>query len=66
MSSDENTHLRLQRIENLRAKLRARSGSTLYAENCEAIKLQIENLEKAHALEMSYASQENEDGAENS
>lgn len=66
MSSDENTHPRLQRIENLRAKLRARSGSTLYAENCEAIKLQIENLEKAHAIETSYVAQEETSGAENS
>lgn len=45
-------HPRLARIANLKAKLRARGGKPGYEKNCEEIREQIANLEKAHAEEM--------------
>lgn len=66
MSSDEPIHPRLQRIENLRAKLRARSGAgrQLFKENCQAIEQEIARLEKIHTEEL--ASQETSDGSTDS
>lgn len=44
-------HPRLARIENLKAKLRARDGKPGYEKNCDEIREQIANLEKAHLEE---------------
>jgi len=48
----DETHPRLVRIADLKRKLAARQGNPGYERNCEEIRDQIANLEKAHAEDM--------------